>query len=150
MKLRSSAFDDFKALPSEFTADGSNHNPPLTVSEVPEGTKSLALIVHDPDATGGGDWLHWIVWNIDPKTTEITPGDSLVGAVQGVTDFGQAVYGGPAPHPGSGVHRYVFELYAVDQVLKLPQDPSREDVEMALAGHTLAQSTWTGTYERTK
>lgn len=148
MVFRSPAFEDYKPMPAEHTADGKNVNPPFRLAEIPEGVKSFTLICHDPDATSGGDWVHWLVWNIDPRTKIIEKGDELHGAIEGTTSFGEPGYGGPAPMPGTGPHRYIFSLYALDIRLNIPLSSTREDVQKIMAGHTLAQSTWTGTYER--
>jgi len=146
MKIYSPNFDDFHPMPPEFTADGINQSPELIIEDVPKGSKELTLIMHDPDASNGGDWLHWIAVHIPTGIGSIAKNSSPGVAL--VNDFGNKNYGGPAPLAGSGRHRYVFELYALDTVLAGDEIGSRAEVERAMQGHTLAQATWVGTYER--
>ena len=109
LKLLSPAFKHNDSIPSKYTCDGADVNPPLVIENAPLSTKSLALIVDDPDAPVG-TWVHWVVWNIGPTTSEI--GENMVpsGAQQGINDFRKHNYGGPCPP--SGTHRYFFKLYA--------------------------------------
>lgn len=141
MQLTSSAFTD--EIPSVYSCDGQNVNPPLTISGTPVESKSLALIVDDPDAPRG-DWVHWVVWNIDPGTTDIT--ENSVPGTEGTTDFGTAAWGGPCPPPGT--HRYFFKLYALDTTLDLPSTSTKADLESAMQGHVLEQTELVGTYQR--
>ena len=140
LKLTSSAFSDGDEIPRECGYKNGNKEPPLTVSGVPEGTKSLALIMDDPDAMGavGKVWVHWVAWNIEP-TTEL---ENLT--TEGMTDFGEVGYGGPAPP--DKMHTYVFKLYALDGMLDLSNESTKADVEKAMAGHIIEQATLTGTY----
>src|SRR6266852_3867540 len=114
MKITTTAFQEGGNIPSKFTCDGADTNPPLRFEGVPAEAKSLALIVDDPDAPGGL-FTHWLVWNIDPKTTEIVENSAPVGAVQGTNDFPKKGYGGPCP--ASGTHRYYFKVFALAQTL---------------------------------
>ena len=141
LKLTSSAFSDGDEIPRECGYKNGNKIPPLTVSGVPEGTKSLVLIMDDPDAMGavGKVWVHWVAWNIDPITTEL---ENLT--TEGMTDFGEVGYGGPAPPDKR--HTYVFKLYALDIELDLPSESTKADVEKAMEGHIIEQATLTGTY----
>ena len=141
LKLTSSAFEDGGEIPRECGYKNGNKIPPLTISGIPEGTKSLTLIMDDPDAMGAGGkgWVHWIVWNIDPTATE-----SLQDATEGMTDFGEVGYGGPAPPDKR--HTYVFKLYALDCELDLPNESTKTDLEKAMEGHIIEQATLTGTY----
>jgi len=141
LKLTSSAFSDGNPIPRECGYKNGNKEPPLTISGKPEGTKSLALIMDDPDAMGavGKVWVHWVVWNIIPDQPE-----TLVGAIVGMTDFGEVGYGGPAPPDKR--HTYVFKLYALDAKLDLPDKSTKADLEKAMEGHILEQATLTGTY----
>ncbi len=132
-------------IPPKYTCDGENVNPPLEISDVPAGARSLVLIMDDPDSPGGA-WLHWSVWNIDPKTTEIMENSAPAGAVEGATGFGRTGYGGPCPR--SGEHRYFFRLYALDSKLNLPAGARRPELEQAMAGHVLAEAELTGRYRR--
>jgi Raf kinase inhibitor-like YbhB/YbcL family protein len=147
-KLTSSAFEDGGEIPRECGYKNGNEEPPLTISGTPEGTKSLALIMDDPDAMGavGKVWVHWVVWNINHDTTDLK--DKKTGMpslnVEGMTDFGEFGYGGPAPPDKR--HTYVFKLYALDSMLDLHGESSKTDVEKAMEGHIIEQATLTGTY----
>ena len=145
MIISTPAFKNGENIPSKYTCDGENINPPLEISGVPTGTKSLVLIMDDPDSPSG-TWLHWSVWNISPQTTEIPENSVPAGAKEGLTSFGEIGYGGPCPH--SGKHRYFFRLYALDSKLDLPQGASRTELEQAMAGHILAEAELMGLYER--
>ena len=142
LKLTSSVFSDGDEIPRECGYKNGNKIPPLTVSGVPEGTKSLALIMDDPDAMepAGKVWIHWIAWNIDPINTELK--NSFVR--EGMTDFDQAEYGGPAPPDKR--HTYVFKLYALNCKLELAGGSTKADVEKAMGDHIIEQATLTGTY----
>ena len=141
LKLTSSVFSDGDEIPRECGYKNGNKIPPLTVSGIPEGTKSLALIMDDPDAMGavGKVWVHWVAWNIDPITTEL---ENLT--TEGMTDFGEVGYGGPAPPDKR--HTYVFKLYALDSKLDLPTGSTKSDVEKTMEGHIIEQTQLTGTY----
>jgi len=141
LKLTSSAFSDGGEIPRECGYKNGNKVPPLTVSGIPEGTKSLALIMDDPDAMepAGKVWVHWVAWNIEPTTTEL---ENLT--TEGMTDFGEVGYGGPAPPDKR--HTYVFKLYALDTKLDLPDKSTKADIEKAMEGHIIEQAKLTGTY----
>lgn len=145
MNISSPAFKDNERIPSQYTCDGENVNPPLEISDVPSEAKSLVLIVDDPDAPGK-TWVHWVVWNIDPTTTEILENSVPIRAVEGMTDFGKPGYGGPCPP--SGTHRYFFKLYALDTLLDISSQATKADVEKAMEGHMLTQATLIGLYSR--
>lgn len=147
MKLTSPAFTSNSDLPSKYTCDADNISPPLQIADLPEGTQSLALIVDDPDAARG-DWVHWLLWNIDPSTTEIAENSVPSGAIQGLTDFGRNDWGGPCPP--SGTHRYFFKLYALDTTLDIPASSKKADLQSAMQGHILDQAELIGTYQRTQ
>jgi len=144
LKLTSSAFSDGGEIPRECGYKNGNKEPPLTVSGTPDGTKSLALIMDDPDAMEavGRVWVHWVAWNIDP-TIEL---DDVVDhlSIEGMTDFGEVGYGGPAPPDKR--HTYVFKLYALDSELDLPDESTKADVEKTMEGHIIEQTQLTGTY----
>ena len=142
MKLTSSAFSHGGEIPRECGYKNGNKVPPLTVSGIPEGTESLALIMDDPDAMGavGKVWVHWVAWNMAPTNTELENLDKA----EGMTDFGEVGYGGPAPP--DKMHTYVFKLYALDSELDLPDKSTKADVEKAMEGHIVDQATLTGTY----
>ena len=143
LKLTSSAFEDGGEIPRECGYKNGNEKPLLTINGIPEGTKSLALIMDDPDAMGavGKVWVHWVMWNIDPTNTELFV-ENLTR--EGMTDFGEVGYGGPAPPDKR--HTYVFKLYALDSELDLPDKSTKADVEKAMEGHIIEQTQLTGTY----
>ena len=150
MKLESSAFANDGNVPSKYTCDGSDVSPPLAWSGVPDGTKSFALIADDPDAPMG-TWVHWVVWNIPPSSTnldESMPADRRLddGTRQGINDFRKSGYGGPCP-PG-GTHRYFFKLYALDTEISLGDRAGKQDLEGAMKDHILAEAQLMGRYER--
>ena len=142
-KLTSSAFEDGGEIPRECGYKNGNKVPPLTVSGIPEGTKYLALIMDDPDAMepAGKVWVHWVAWNMD---LTFLPSIENLDKIEGMTDFGKAGYGGPAPPDKR--HTYVFKLYALNIELDLPSESTKADVEKAMEGHILEQATLTGTY----
>ena len=147
MELTSSAFLDNQAMPSFFTCDGANINPPLQINSVPKETQSLALIVDDPDAPTGL-WVHWLVWNIDPQTKTIEQNSYPIGSIRGLTSFGNTNYGGPCPPSGS--HRYYFKLYALDTKLNLTPNAGKDNLEQAMQGHILDTAQLIGLYQRGK
>ena len=144
LKLTSTAFSDGDEIPRECGYKNGNTTPPLTISGIPAGTKSLSIIMDDPDAMGavGKVWVHWVAWNIDP-TIEL---DDVVDhlSIEGMTDFGEVGYGGPAPPDKR--HTYVFKLYALDSELDLPDKSTKADIEKAMEGHIIERATLTGTY----
>lgn len=144
MRLESPAFAAGGEIPSVYTCDGRDVSPELRISDVPAGAKSLAIIMHDPDSKT--DWIHWTIWNIDPATTVMPEGEVSPGTSQGLNDFGADGYGGPCPHVGR--HRYMFELFALDGLLKLPPSSDAKALRAALEGHTLEMTTLMGTYTR--
>ena len=141
LQLTCSAFSYGDEIPRQFGYKNGNEEPPLTINGVPEGTKSFTLIMDDPDAMGavGKVWVHWVIWNMNPDTKI-----SFNECKQGMTDFGEKGYGGPAPPDKR--HRYVFKLYALDSMLDLPDESSKADVEKAMEGHIIEQAKLTGTY----
>ena len=145
MLLTSPSFENNGLIPAKFTCDGGDINPELYVQNVPDGAKSLALIMDDPDAPGRV-FIHWLVWNIDPKTTIIKQESRPTGSVEGRTDFGRVGYGGPCPP--SGTHRYFFKLYALDATLDLPAGSGKNELEKTMKGRVLAETELVGLYER--
>jgi hypothetical protein len=140
--ITSPAFENNKFIPTKYTCDGEDVNPPLDIKGIPEETKSLVLIIDDPDAPMG-TWDHWIVWNI-PSTNKIE--ENTVPGVEGLNDFRKHSYGGPCPP--SGTHRYFFKVYALDTKLALGSNSRKKDVEMAMKGHILAKGELVGLYSR--
>jgi Raf kinase inhibitor-like YbhB/YbcL family protein len=144
LKLTSSTFSDGGEIPRECGYKNGNKIPPLTVSGIPEGKKSLALIMDDPDAMepAGKVWVHWVLWDIMASDGPLS--NSFQVCKWGMTDFGKLGYGGPAPPDKR--HTYVFKLYALDTELDLPDKSTKADVEKAMEGHIIEQTQLTGTY----
>src|ERR1700730_16320974 len=136
MKISSSAFQEGGTIPEKFSKNGQNVSPEIRIDGTPAGTKSLALIVDDPDAPVGL-FTHWLLWSIDPKTTQIAEGSGPKNGVQGKNDFGEIGYGGP--QPPSGTHRYYFRVFALDRPLDLKPGAKRKEVDAAMKGHVIAQ-----------
>lgn len=140
MRITSFAFNNNDELPPRYKG---NVNPPLTITDVPKAAKSLALIMHDPDAVSS-DYIHWVIWDIDPTTTEILEDGAPSGSTEGITSAGTTGYIGPKPPAGSGTHHYIFELYALDQALDLLPGTPPDSFKTAVAKHTIAQASLTG------
>jgi Raf kinase inhibitor-like YbhB/YbcL family protein len=143
--LQSSAFEHGEPVPRRHTCEGEDLSPALSWSGAPQGTRSLALIVDDPDAPVG-TFTHWLGWGLDPRAGGLREGEAA--AVEGRNDFGTSGYRGPCPPPGHGRHRYFFRLYALDYEPDLRPDADKGELERALEGHTLAVAELTGTYQR--
>ncbi len=147
-----SVFHEGDFIPKEYTCDGDDTNPPIYVGKIPEGTKSLVVIVDDPDAPGG-TFTHWIAWNI-PPLGEVPPWipkkgetDEPIHIVQGRNDFGRIGYNGPCPPPGKA-HHYHFKVYALDKELGLKPGSGRDELEREMKGHVLAWGELVGLYQR--
>ncbi len=149
MKLSSREFDHNSIIPPKYTCDGENINPPLQISNIPSGTKSLVLIMDDPDVPKrlreDGMWDHWIVFNIPPDTHTIPEGKEPPG-IHGKGTAGNLYYYGPCPPDRE--HRYFFKLYALDKELGLKEGASKNTVENEMSGHILEQTELIGRYER--
>ncbi len=145
MKLESPAFEQNGEIPSEYTCDGKDVNPPLSVSGVPASAKSLVLLVEDPDAVSG-TWIHWLVWNIDPAAGNFASGAVPRGGVEGTTSAGRTGWHGPCPPSGS--HRYFFKMYALDVTLDLPTSTQATELERAMHGHIVDKAGLVGSYKR--
>jgi Raf kinase inhibitor-like YbhB/YbcL family protein len=144
-RLTSEAFRDGGAIPRRHTCDGEDVSPPLAWTAPPAQTRSLALVVDDPDVPGG-TFTHWLGWGIDPAAGGLAEGEAA--SVEGRCDFGETGYRGPCPPKGHGPHRYFFRLHALETELDLGPGASKEEVERALAGRALATAELVGTYER--
>ena len=142
MKITSPAFAHNTIIPKQYTCQGKDINPPLTISDIPEAAVSLALIVDDPDAPIR-TWDHWLIWNLKP--TRAIPEDSAPGT-QGKNSWGRQDYGGPCPP--SGIHRYFFKLYALNTEMDLPAGAIKADLEQAMKGHLLEQAELIGLYQK--
>ncbi|MCR6628641.1 MAG: YbhB/YbcL family Raf kinase inhibitor-like protein [Magnetospirillum sp.] len=148
LRVRSPAFSDGSEIPRRFTADGDNLSPPLEWSGIPDGTRSLVVVMEDPDAPSG-IFRHWALYDVAPTRAQLPEGVSAAGPGRGVNDFGHAGYDGPAPPKGHGLHHYHFHVVALD-VDQLPVNPSPKVAEVwkAARPHILAQAECVGTYQR--
>ena len=143
ISITSSSFQAGGDIPAKFTCNGTNVTPELQISSAPNDAKSLVLIVDDPDAPRGL-FTHWIVWNIDPKTTRVAENSAPTAGVQVINDFGKRNYGGPCPP--SGTHRYFFKIFALDTKLELKPGSRRAELDAAMRGHVLAEGELMGRY----
>jgi hypothetical protein len=148
-----SAVTDGQPIDARFTCDGDDLSPTLSWEGVPEGSKGLALVLEDPDAPGA-TFTHWLVYNLDPRSTDLPEGipeeaeaAALAGLLQGENDFGDSGYGGPCP-PGGEEHRYVFRLLALRAVLDLEPGANRGAFDEAVGPQVLAEARLTAPYAR--
>ncbi|MGZ3722230.1 MAG: YbhB/YbcL family Raf kinase inhibitor-like protein [Bdellovibrionales bacterium] len=153
MKLQSPAFQNNSEIPRKYTCEGSDISPPLHWENIPPDTKSLALIVDDPDAPDPKapkrTWVHWLIYNIPARSENLPEGiqSPPSGARFGINDWHREGWGGPCPPKGK--HRYFHKLFALDRTLEFPRPPSKAELEEAMRGHILAQSQLVGLYEKT-
>jgi Raf kinase inhibitor-like YbhB/YbcL family protein len=150
INLTSDAFKNSEMIPAQYTADGFNVSPPLAWSNIPDGTRTLAIICDDPDATGG-TWVHWVIYNIPVKPRglheKIPQQKQMInGTRQGTNSSGNIGYDGPAPP--SGTHRYFFKIYALDKALNLEAGCSKQQLLQAMEGHMIAKGQLVGQYSR--
>ena len=147
LELQSPAFSNGGEIPRNYGYKNGNQRPPLKISGIPSGTQSLALVMDDPDAQAavGKVWVHWVIWNIIPNTTEIQEGNVPSESLDGKNDFGELGYGGPAPPDKK--HTYIFKLYALDTKLDLAKGATKSQVEESMQGHILEETNLNGTYE---
>lgn len=144
-RLSSPAFGDNTLMPDDYTCYGKKLNPPLSIENVPQGTKSFALTMDDADEVGGSR-LHWELWNIPPDTISIPEGATFQGAIPGMTDFGNTQYNGPCFLNGQ-THHYTFHLYALDETIgSLPAGSERALVSAAIMQHQVGAATLVGLY----
>jgi Raf kinase inhibitor-like YbhB/YbcL family protein len=151
--ISSAAFPANGPIPSKYTCEGADTSPPLEWSGAPSGTRSLALIVDDPDAPDPAKpqrvYVHWVLYNIPPTESKLAEGAAKAGlpqgAAQGSNDWGKQTYGGPCPPIGR--HRYFFKLYALDILLDL-KNPTKAQLEGAMKGHVVGQAEVVGTYQK--
>jgi hypothetical protein len=152
MSITSSVFTDHGEIPARYTCEGDDCSPPLSWRGLPADTKSLVLIIDDPDAPDPAapkmTWVHWLLYNLPPETTGLAEAVRTlpVGTLEGYTDFKRSTYGGPCPPIGR--HRYFHKLYALDAVLPDLRKPTKPVLEKAMAGHVLAQAQLMGTYQK--
>ncbi len=144
MKIECSAFQNNQKIPTQYTCDGKDISPPLSFQEIPKGTKSLALIVYDPDAPMG-TFDHWIAWNLPPDQMKLSEGGKVPH--QGKNGFSETRYRGPCPPRGTS-HHYFFKLFALDVLINLPEGSTKGALEEAMEGHVLGQAQLIGLYQR--
>ena len=155
LTIGSPSFEQMAPIPVRYTCDGADVSPPLSWQGIPDGTRSLALIVDDPDAPNPAaprmTWVHWVLYNIPPAAAELPEDGSHklpAGVKEGRNDWKRTGYGGPCPPVGR--HRYYFKLYALDTVLANLGQPGKAELEAAMQGHILQQAELIGTYQRQK
>ena len=154
MKVTSNAFEHSASIPKRYTCEGEDLSPPLAWSDVPAGTRSLALIVDDPDAPDPAapkmTWVHWVLYNLPASTLHldqgIAPSQLPAGTLEGKNDWKRTGYGGPCPPIGR--HRYFHKLYALDAMLPDLKQPTKDQLLKAMQGHVLAQAELMGTYQK--
>jgi Raf kinase inhibitor-like YbhB/YbcL family protein len=156
LTLSSNAFAQHGKIPARFTCEGDDTSPDLNWQGIPAKTRSLVLIVDDPDAPDPKapqrTWVHWVVYNLPPDATGLPEGatsaDLPPGTGEGLNDWKRSGYGGPCPPVGR--HRYFHKLYALDRELAVRDRPTKADVEAAMAGHIIEQAELVGTYEKSR
>lgn len=154
MQLTSSSFEAQGSIPRRFTCEGEDVSPPLSWTGVPEGTKSLALIVDDPDAPDPRapkvTWVHWVLYNLPPNAGGLAEAADRSGLPEGTgrgrNSWNKASYGGPCPPIGR--HRYFFKLYALDIRYEHLRQPDKDELEAVMRGHIVAQTELMGTYQK--
>lgn len=152
MEIRSPSFQDGGEIPRKYTCEGEDVSPPLRFSHIPDGAKSLVLIMDDPDAPDPAapkmTWVHWVLYNLPPEVRELP--EAVVslpkGTLEGLNDWHRTGYGGPCPPIGR--HRYFFKLYALDTVLPDLHRPTKQQLLDAMEGHVLEKAVLMGTYQK--
>lgn len=143
MTISSDAFSNGQEIPVQNTADGENISPSLYFDSPPFGTKSLTLVMKDADSEN--NWIHWLVYNIPPETTNVAEGEIPTGGTQGLANGGTYGYEGPNQQYFSGIHYYVFTLYALDTVLDVSKSSTWQDIEGEVTAHSLDTAELVGT-----
>jgi Raf kinase inhibitor-like YbhB/YbcL family protein len=153
--VSSPAFKDGQTIPEEFTAYGKGRSLPLSWSDLPAGTRSIAVIIDDPDARTPRPFVHWLIYNIPPDTKSLEPGlptkpklDAPRGAVQGTNSRQSVGYFGPRPPQGDPPHHYHIKVFALDQELKLDPGADEPALTQAMEGHILGQGELVGTVQK--
>lgn len=154
--LTSTAFTNNGEIPAHYTCQGEDTAPPLAWQGIPAETRSLVLIVDDPDAPDPVSprmtWVHWVLYNLPPDSAGLPEGvkaDGLPsGTQEGINDWDRGGYGGPCPPLGR--HRYFHKLYALDTTLPVMDRPTKADVVTAMAGHVIAEAELVGTYQKSR
>jgi Raf kinase inhibitor-like YbhB/YbcL family protein len=147
MKITSPVFRNGEKVPLKYTCEGPNISPPLEFMNAPKASKSLVLMVEDPDAEAK-PWVHWLVFNIPPDAKGFEEGSVWKGSVEGLCNGNTFGYEGPCPPQNE--HQYLFKLYALDKVLEIPASSDRKKVLAEMQGHILAESVLSGVYEKQK
>jgi hypothetical protein len=145
LQVSSPAFENHGKVPSRYTCEGEEASPPLNIANMPARTKSLAIVMHDPDANVTGGFTHWVKWNVDPMTS--IP-ENYEGGRTGMTTIAQHKYIGMCPP--SGTHHYVITVYALDTKMNLDINTDKASLEKKIRGHILAEGSITGLYEKMK
>ena len=154
MRMMSTAFSHEGTIPTMYTCEGQDTSPPLAWTALPVGTKSLALIVDDPDAPDPAapkmTWVHWVLYNLPPTIESLPEGMKTLpqGTKNGINDWKRTGYGGPCPPIGR--HRYFHKLYALDIILPELKEPTKVQLEQAMTGHILGEAQLMGTYQKVR
>ena len=154
LTLSSTAYEHGAEIPTKYTCQGEDISPPFSWEGIPEATKSLALIIHDPDVPSPDNpvrlWVHWVLYNLPVGTTSLpehtTSLELPAGTLEGLNDWERTGYGGPCPPMGR--HRYFHKMYALDVVLDDLREPTKDQLEAAMQGHILAEAEFIGTYQK--
>lgn len=154
LTLTSPSFSHNDMIPNKYTCDSQDISPALSWSGIPDRTKSLVLIVDDPDAPDPAapkmTWVHWVLYNIPPQVNglpeNVAANELPVGTLQGINDWKRTGYGGPCPP--IGIHRYFHKLYALDTVLPNLKHPTKSQLEKAMQDHIIMQTELIGRYQR--
>ena len=146
MNLKSSAFENDTTIPKKYGYKHGNLNPPLTIDNIPPNTKSLVLIMDDPDALEavGKVWVHWILYNLQPNITSIPENSLPKNSFQGRNDFDEIGYGGPAPPDKE--HKYIFTLYALDKILNIQDGTTKTEIENLIQNNIIEKCFLFGKY----
>lgn len=147
LRIESPEFAEFDGIPDHHTGEGADVSPHLRWSGLPEGTRELAVICHDPDAPVPGGWTHWVVYGI-PIHVDSIARDGGEDFTHGINDFGNSRYNGPMPPPGHGKHHYYFWVYALDTELNAEPGLTRNELLARMSDHIIEQARVVGTYER--
>lgn len=143
LQVTSPAFNDNDFIPAKYTCEGQNISPAIEVKNIPPQTKTLAIIVDDPDAPNG-TFVHWVAWNLPPENIA----ENVVVGMMGKNGRGSKGYTGPCPP--SGTHHYHFNVYALDANLSLQEAAGKEELKAAMEGHILGSGELIGLYKKTK
>ncbi|GAA4465565.1 hypothetical protein GCM10023093_17980 [Nemorincola caseinilytica] len=145
LSVSSPAFTHNGVIPAKYTCEGEDVSPPLQINNLPANTRSLAIVLHDPDAKVAGGFTHWVKWNIDPMTS--IP-EGYDGGKTGMNTLAKHAYKGMCPPDGS--HRYYFTVYALDAKLNIDINTDKASLEKKMRGHILAEGELVGLYEKMK